>query len=898
MAKNASVLPVMPQTDLHVTSLGPVTRDGRARSTHDKSVWAVRFVPMGAVEGASADKAFDTMKPVDAAVKGLSRMVRTGPTARRSTHRGGYREYHVETINIEEAFRLSPGRHVLAELLNERFGHHQMPQRLCVFAVRLHDKFGGGNRSFSAYADAFANWVSEGQIPMSDFDDDFRKVDRVLTSAGLVLPRPDVFARYLNVFNSWWNYGETPQAYTLPHEGHLHVFHDLEGVRLANKIGVDECDRMAEVPGQSAVTMATVSEFDWNRRFQDSAFSPRSHWIESMLQAGAIVVSVRGLVEPNRITRKELDIRRNQLENDAQARAKANVRQGTDKDVMMEQTVSVLEHYEEGSASEDPSPTLIDSTVVVGLNGRYTKDDLDEMFNDDPFRLMPMVGQQAAGVGSTWIGSTISGMRIPHEFPSQVLAASGANALMSVGDSDGALFGLTEHDRQPSFLSPTAASDEDYLPLAVAIAATGAGKTVTMLNLVEQWAKMKTPGVLFDFKQNSDHSDLVQSWEEPDYPIHVIDIGRNETLARGIVDPIKVAFNAPNADKADASGHMAASSMIMSLGLFSRDYEPEIAFALQAGVSQGNARSTGSALRWALNSNSVSASDCPPELITKLLKTAEQLPAVGAMIGFDEDDEGNDAGTLTIGSGATLVMSGARQLALPDAGHEPRDINERVDSTFVRMVVLAATMSLSGDNGGWIAMDEAWMFLQSDPREIERLGRLARQQNILPLLFTQRAKEIVDAQLSGFISRVFVGPMPIADSSDPAAVEDVRAACRLARVDPDQYVDRITQSKFSETNELEGSEAVQNVKSMYPLKDADGNVTRGTLWLTSDMKGRVGMVEALLTKDFLFRASTNPNDVRKRRELKRERELVLAEAVERDRAQARGPVGEPVDAGV
>ena len=48
---------------------------------------------------------------------------------------------------------------------------------------------------------------------------------------------------------------------------------------------------------------------------------------------------------------------------------------------------------------------------------------------------------------------------------------------------------FTERDRQPAWLSPTAASTEDGLPIFLCAASTGAGKTMLMLNLADQWAR-------------------------------------------------------------------------------------------------------------------------------------------------------------------------------------------------------------------------------------------------------------------------------------------------------------------------------------------------------------------------------------------------------------------------
>ncbi|WP_344803610.1 hypothetical protein, partial [Microlunatus ginsengisoli] len=232
----------------------------------------------------------------------------------------------------------------------------------------------------------------------------------------------------------------------------------------------------------------------------DAPTSPSALWVSELLESDAVAVSIRGLVEPAKITRDELRRQRRRFITDIQERHKQGKMSRAEQDEMLANLTVIEDHYAKGGAN----PTLVDASVLVAFAGIK---DLDRLNTADRqlAKLAPMTLTQPGAMAETWLCSTISANPKLHDLPIQTIAASGITSLSFVGDRDGALFGLTERDRQPALLSPTAASTADGLPIFLCAAATGAGKTMLMLNLADQWARMGYSGVIIDPKQGSDH---------------------------------------------------------------------------------------------------------------------------------------------------------------------------------------------------------------------------------------------------------------------------------------------------------------------------------------------------------------------------------------------------------
>jgi hypothetical protein len=141
--------------------------------------------------------------------------------------------------------------------------------------------------------------------------------------------------------------------------------------------------------------------------------------------------------------------------------------------------------------------------------------------------------------------------------------------------------------------------------------------------------------------------------------------------------------------------------------------------------------------------------------------------------------------------------------------------------------------------------------------EVDRLGRLARSQQVLPILLTQKTTDALNAGLAGYISRGFI--MSITDR------EEAIAALQLFRLEPtEERLARIT-APGTVGAVGAGVSGSPNWGSFRALRDPEtGRVVRGAIGFYVDLSGRAVPVEVSLPSEFLAMASTNPEDIRRR----------------------------------
>jgi hypothetical protein len=213
---------------------------------------------------------------------------------------------------------------------------------------------------------------------------------------------------------------------------------------------------------------------------------------------------------------------------------------------------------------------------------------------------------------------------------------------------------------------------------------------------------------------------------------------------------------------------------------------------------------------------------------------------------------------LAVSEGMTLIKVGSSYLNLPEAGTPEREMTQqqRVAVVLVRMMVFGSAMALTGREGV-LFLDEAWTMLTAGRTEVDRLGRLARSQQVLPVLLTQKTTDALSAGLAGYISRGFI--MSISDRDEAVA------ALKLFRLEPTE--DRLARIMAPSTVGAVGADAsgAPNWWSFRALRDpATGANIRGAVGFYVDLAGRAVPVEVRLPSEFLAMASTNPDDIRRR----------------------------------
>ncbi|MHB8319948.1 MAG: Hint domain-containing protein [Acidimicrobiales bacterium] len=314
------------------------------------------------------------------------------------------------------------------------------------------------------------------------------------------------------------------------------------------------------------------------------------------------------------------------------------------------------------------------------------------------------------------------------------------------------------------------------------------------------------------------------------------------TKSDGVFDPIRFAMR-------KEVGVEMASTMLLSINPFGGEklnYETPLIHALSYGVSRG-ADCIGVALQYALD-----AGVAPKEMVERVFNLASASPMFHACVGTTQGGI-----SLRTAGGITLIKVGESHLDLPEPGSTDEATQpQRIALALVRMIVFGSAMALT-NRQGVLMLDEAWVMLSAGRSEIERLGRLARSQQVLPMLWTQRITDATNAGLTGYISRGLILPI-----QDP---DEANAACSLYKLEATpERMSRIT-AKATISGNTDQAAGAPNWHSMRALRDHEtGKVVRGAIGIYVDLAGRAVPTEIKIPPAFFDRASTNPEDIRRR----------------------------------
>ena len=827
MARNTSQAAPTLATGVSIPTMMRTLLPGGRGLGVDNSLWLFRKVPLEpVVDAKSLEERLNAFTPLMAIYDELSAMT-SGALTRRSLARKDYRQTQGLLVNLSKIYSPEPG-HPIAGYLKQSFPAQVTEKRLLIMAVKLNPRLGGGSGGLRQAIDSFTESLVHGGTPLSDYDADLARVDAAMARCGMSVPTSQEIA----VANSWWNQGHFPDTVDLPHSDHLHVFADAKAVRMADAADRDDCHAWPVIPNHRTLTFASLEGFDFDFA---KPTSKEALWATGLVEDGAVAISFRASIEPAKVTRAELRRQRKRYLDDINERIKQNKMERSEQEEM----VQTLESVEAVYASREGSPTLVDASVLVAFDGEV--EDITQVGGDTSANLRIMNFRQRQALAEMMLCSHLRANPNLHDMPTQNIAASGIQSLSTVGDKTGAIIGYTERDRQPAYVSPTAASTADGLPLMLCAGGTGSGKTQLMLWLATQMNQIpgpksrRSPSVIVDPKTESDHSPTVLA--AGGQVISLDDLQH----ADGIFDPIRFT-------KSPDVGVELASSMLGAInpwGVRRAEFEVPIYTALRYGVANG-AKCIGQALRIAQAHGKASE-----ELVGPIFDLAEASPMFRACVGMNPESQ-----ALNLFDGITLIKVGESHLDLPEPGAiKDATLMQRVCLALVRMMVFGSAMALTG-RGGVIHLDEAWVFLGAGKAEVERLGRLARSQGVLPILYTQRVSDALRAELTGYISRGFI--LPLQDKIE------AEAACQLFNLEPTpERIGRIR----ANANIGEGDQVAPNFGSMRALRDPrTDEVIRGSIGIYADLTGRAVPVEVVLPPAFLKMASTRPDDIRRRRE--------------------------------
>jgi hypothetical protein len=426
----------------------------------DGSMWLYRRAPMGPmVDARSPEAALASASPLRQVLEELAALG-TARLPRRSLARSRYRAVHILSLDVPAWYR-PPAGHPLREHLARSFAGMQVRQRLTLVGVKLVPRLGSGG--LRQAVTSVAETLAVAGTPVEDFQADYHKVDDVMARAGMGVPS----SNELWLADSWWDAGRRPDVGILEHLDHLHVFSDPSAMAEADALPSD-CSGWADLPGQHSVSLYAGANFELPFVEETEA---AARWVPVLFDMGALAISVRGLLEPPAVTRNELRKTRKQYIDDVNERAA----QGKMSRAEQEDTLAALTDMEALYATGGPG-TLVDTSVVVAISGQDRDGRIPAVARDFGFELLPMTNRQRRALAECWVTSHVRANPHLEDLPVHVVSSSGLTSLSVVGDQAGALLGFTERDRQPAYVSPTAAADVDQLPLMLVAGQSGSGK--------------------------------------------------------------------------------------------------------------------------------------------------------------------------------------------------------------------------------------------------------------------------------------------------------------------------------------------------------------------------------------------------------------------------------------
>lgn len=373
--------------------------------------------------------------------------------------------------------------------------------------------------------------------------------------------------------------------------------------------------------------------------------------------------------------------------------------------------------------------------------------------------------------------------------------------------------------------------------------------TQLLLWLAHQWHLLGHPQFLLDPKKTSDHSAFVERFHG-----QVASLSDLED-SDGALDPLRFAG-------ATSTGASLAAEMLQNVNPWGSQeglrFEADLANAIRYGISRG-AVATGQALAVAERDGVIQDA-----ILAPVWKFADSYPMFAAAFG-----RGSSESTISLRDGMTLFMVGDSQFEVPTLSQVGQDLRlatglVRVSANAIRMLIRAATTVLA-NRSGIIHVDEAWMVELLANGETEQLGRLARQMDVFPILYNQTPSTAVHSGVANYVARGFLGYIKSAD--------EARAGLQLFGMEGNEEIFRRVTTPRGDA----GREGGMNWNSLQHLY-APGNareVIRGAVFYHSDLHNRVGAVEIVLPPAFLKLASSNPEDIR-RRKLEAERAQVAA----------------------
>ena len=786
--------------------LSPASEYGLVRAaTPDRTCWLYAKVPWTAalLDGADDKERTSAAQQLLAFFDGLASQVPVAALRYRDLLKPEYREFHLLTGSMMTPYKPPAGRQYdeLKYYQARYYGYMNTRRQFAVIGVPLKltgDHSNQERKPFLQKAlttlDHWAYSFANGCPSFDEYLPDAHNIEQIMLRAGLepfTLMDDNERVELLTMMETWWVSRANASALPVIAENdHLHFFPDTEVCADALKKSEDgiKCEDW-NIPTEypASLCFARSSEFS-----QSPVTDPTNLWLARLLADGgagganAIATSVRGIVEPAKVTADK--IRRNyRAISDSIREREEKGREATGE---MKELEARLAYKRSLYETPDMPPTILDLSIISCVAGtsQIAMDSLERIPNME-FTNLATANEQLIAFKSMQACSPIRMKPYEMHWSSTCIAGAGASSYARAGDKNGALVGLTEGNRSPVYVSTTTVQDEDQAPGIVIVGRTGSGKSMLLVSLFLQWAKIpsragtgNTPCILVNPKPGDDFEDAVTA-----YGGTVIRV--DSDVSNGVFDCLLVM------DDIEAAKELAAIMLsdILSKGE-DTSLEISIAAMLSYGINHGM-KATGTALMKAAQDyqkmlkagQNPSDAGLPENTIDVFRQVQLALKSYQTMrLIFGTR---NDIQPLRANQNLTLINAGNRSL-VPEDGADTA--TSRIQQWVLRMIVIGAGAAIEGRDG-MVGVDEAWCLGgkgKGASRTIKEWMRTARSRRFTPVFASQKTQEFIDAGMVGGVSRGFLLALDNPEERD-GTISPAKAAERFLKVeDSDGHIRR------------------------------------------------------------------------------------------------------------
>lgn len=851
--------------------ISPASEYGLLRAaTPDRTVWLWANIPWSAalIDGANDSKRREVADQIMAFFDGLAAQVTVAGMRYRSLLKSEYREFHLlaGSMPVPYAAPSLMRDEPLGEYQNYYYRGMKTRKQFAVIGVPLNLAGSGrhprgetlmqrGMKSLDRMSYSIAN----GCPMFEEYLPDAHIIERIMLNAGLEpfsVMESQERERLVSMMETWWVSRANASALPIIAENdHLHFFPDADVCRNAKKLYDQEVDCADwNIPNEypASVCFARSSEFT-----QSAISDPSNLWLARLLEVGnagganAVGVSIRGRVEPSKVTADQ--IRRNSRTIDEAIKDRYEKNHEATGD--MKEIQRLLDYKKSIYESPDMPPTILDLSVAacVAGNSQMAVDSLSRIPRLE-FTNLTTANEQLMAFKSMQACSPIRMTPYEMHWSATCITGAGASSFARAGDDWGALVGMTEANRQPVYVGTTTVQDQDRAPGIVITGRTGSGKSMLLVSLFIQWSKIRsreggfTPCILINPKRGDDFEDATRAAGG-----QVIRV--DSDLSDGMFDPFMVM------DNADRAKEMSAIMLSDILHPNSDDASLEIAIAamLTYGIQHG-AKVTGTAIAKAAHDyaqtmkggGDIDALNLPDnclDVYRQIRIALKSFQSMRLIFGMSDDID-----PLRTSQNLTLINAGNRSL-IPEAGSE-NTATGRLQQWMLRMIVLGAGASIAGRDG-MVGVDEAWVLGgkgKGASRTVEEWMRTARSRRFTPVFSSQKTQEFIDAGMNGGVSRGFILSL-----DDPPEVDGnvslAKAAERFLHVEDSsgQMRRRMALDDTKDNKEPQWA-------SLRRLVKKNGKTVRGAVAYFIDGSKQPVPVEIVIPPDLLKEISTTATD--------------------------------------